>query len=66
MYEYGVDVPENRIEAVKWFRLAAANGMILATNHLKSLESTEYSKPIAHKNRPTPAITNNDPLNIRD
>ena len=26
MYAYGIDVPENRIEAVKWFRLAADQG----------------------------------------
>jgi uncharacterized protein len=68
MYEYGNNVAEDRNEAIKWFRLAADNGNLPASNHLKSLETIKYSKSkaLTHASKPTPAITNSDPLNIRD
>ena len=68
MYEYGNNVAEDINIAINWFQLAATNGNILASNHLKLLKKPTHSnpKPIVEKIKLTPAVPQNDPLNIRN
>ena len=39
MYDFGTGVPENKTEAVKWYRLAAAQGLADAQTNLGAMYS---------------------------